>query len=172
MGDVDSPQRLIELVQRHGLQPADVTVELTETAIAAEHGRLLESLVRLRMAGFGVALDDFGTGFSSLQQLSCSPFTELKIDRSFVTGAAVAPRKLAILEWIVGLARTLKMRVVAEGIETEADLALVSELQAGQGQGQGFLAAPPLPAEEFLQWCTDFSGWPAGLRTRPLARAA
>jgi EAL domain-containing protein (putative c-di-GMP-specific phosphodiesterase class I)/CheY-like chemotaxis protein len=149
-------RRLQEQVERFGIAPVRVTVELTESVIADQKGALMESLLRLRMAGFGIALDDFGTGFSSLQQLSCSPFTELKIDRSFVNGAMHSPRKLAILEWIAGLARALKLRVVAEGIESGEDLALVQRVQGGEGLMQGYLFSPPMPAEAFPCWLRGF----------------
>lgn len=154
--DVDSAPRLLEQVRRHGVAPEAVTIELTETVMAQENDGLLETLLRLRLHGFAVSLDDFGVGFSSLQQLSRSPFSELKIDRCFVTGAHRDPRRLAILESIAALSRSLGLCTVAEGIETEEDLELVRALLDHRSLGQGYLFSKPLDCQCYLAWHQDF----------------
>ena len=138
------------------MAPEAVTIELTETVMAQESDQLLETLLRLRLHGFAVSLDDFGVGFSSLQQLSRSPFSELKIDRSFVTGAHGDPRRLAILESIAALSRSLGLATVAEGIETQEDLELVRALLDHRSLGQGYLFSPPLDCQRYLAWHQEF----------------
>jgi EAL domain-containing protein (putative c-di-GMP-specific phosphodiesterase class I) len=103
-------------------------------------------LARLRLKGFGLSIDDFGTGYSSLAQLSQIPFTELKIDRGFVSGAHRQPRKRAVIEASLDLARKLELQVVAEGVETLEEWQLLAGL--GCGIAQGHLIAHPVPGEE------------------------
>jgi EAL domain-containing protein (putative c-di-GMP-specific phosphodiesterase class I) len=103
-------------------------------------------LARLRLKGFGLSIDDFGTGYSSLAQLSQIPFTELKIDQGFVSGAHTDPRKRAVIEASLELARKLELEVVAEGVETTEDWQMLAEL--GCGMAQGYLIAKPVPGEE------------------------
>ena len=107
----------------------------------------LEMLVQLRMKNFGLSIDDFGTGHSNMVQLKKIPFTELKIDQSFVGGACEDSTARTILESSVDLAKKLKIYTVAEGVETEAELALVKEI--GCDQIQGYLIAKPMLADEF-----------------------
>ena len=134
----------------HGLEPAQVIVEVTESMVASNDAHMLETLARLRMKGFGLSIDDYGTGYSSLQQLSRIPFTELKIDRSLVDGAHEKPSLRTLLESSLELARKLKMKSVAEGVETEQDWNLLKEL--GCDIAQGYLVAKPLPAGEVKDW--------------------
>ncbi|TWI13495.1 EAL domain-containing protein [Lysobacter ruishenii] len=101
-------------------------------------------MARLRLKGFGLSIDDFGTGWSSLAQLSQVPFTELKIDQGFVTGAHSQPRKRAVVEASLDLARKLDLKVVAEGVESVDDWQMLAEL--GCGIAQGALVSLPVPA--------------------------
>ena len=105
--------------------------------------RGLGVLARLRLKGFGLSIDDFGTGYSSLAQLSQIPFTELKIDRDFVTGAQAQPRKRAVAEASMDLARKLGLTTVAEGVESLEDWLILAEL--GCDVAQGWLVARPVP---------------------------
>ena len=102
-------------------------------------------LARLRLKGFGLSIDDYGTGFSSMQQLARIPFSELKIDRAFVHGAAQRTNLRVILQSALDMSRQLGLVTVAEGIETLADWQLVRD--SGCGVGQGFLIAPAMPAD-------------------------
>lgn len=138
------------LVQRHGLQPAQVVLELTESSLATCLGKALALLARLRLHGFGLSLDDFGTGFSSLLQLARVPFTELKIDRSFVHGAAQRRHLRVMLASALDMARRLDLVSVAEGVETLDDWRLLQQL--GCSVGQGWLIGAAMPATELPDW--------------------
>ena len=104
---------------------------------------------RLRLKGFGLSIDDFGTGYSSLAQLSQIPFTELKIDQGFVGGSPDQPRKRAVIEASLDLARKLELSVVAEGVETIEEWQLLAQL--GCDYAQGYLIARPVPGEQLLE---------------------
>jgi len=138
------------LVQQRGLKADQVVLEITESTLADRLGTALGALARLRLKGFGLSIDDYGTGFSSMQQLARIPFTELKIDRSFVHGAHQRSNLRVILQSALELARQLGLVTVAEGVETLEDWRLLQ--QGGCNVGQGYLIAKPMPASEMLQW--------------------
>ena len=110
----------------------------------------LATISRLRLRGFGVSIDDFGTGFSSLQQLSRFPFSELKIDRAFIRSAPARQYIRNILRSAIEMGQGLGITTVAEGVETEAELHLLKSL--GCKQAQGFLLARPMPERELMSW--------------------
>ena len=139
-----------DLVRAHCLDPAQVMLEITESSLATCLGTALALLARLRLRGFGLSLDDFGTGFSSLLQLARVPFTELKVDRSFVHGAAQRKHLRLMLASALDMARRLELVSVAEGVETLEDWHLLQEL--GCTVGQGWLIAPAMPADELPAW--------------------
>lgn len=135
-----------EALERAGLPPERLCLELTETAIMDDVQESARILARFRDLGVQVAIDDFGTGFSSLAYLKRFPVDILKVDRTFVDGVGVDPDDTAIVRSIIGLARTLRLDVVAEGIE---DAAQAGELvRLGCTRGQGFHLARPAPAAE------------------------
>ena len=136
--------------ERQGLGAGSMILEITETAAMTDVGRCLENLARLRVKGFGLSIDDYGTGYSSMQQLARIPFTELKLDQSFVTNCAMNVQHRAIIESSLDMARRLKLKTVAEGVETHADWTLLREL--GCALGQGYFIAKPMAADEFLGW--------------------
>src|SRR6185436_16138930 len=105
------------------------------------------SLKAIRALGVTIAIDDFGTGFSSLSHLARLPVDTLKIDRSFVIGMTAGPEGLALVSTIIGLAHSLKLKVVAEGVETDEQSRLL--LLLGCDEMQGFLFSKPLPGELF-----------------------
>ena len=109
----------------------------------------LNVLARLRLKGFGLSVDDFGTGYSSLSQLSQIPFTELKIDQGFVTGAANQPRKRAVVEASLELARKLNLSVVAEGVESIEEWQMLAEL--GCTYAQGYLISRPVAGDQLAE---------------------
>jgi EAL domain-containing protein (putative c-di-GMP-specific phosphodiesterase class I) len=135
------------LVKAQGVEPGAIMFEITESALLADRG--LSVLARLRLMGFGLSIDDFGTGYSSLAQLSEVPFTELKIDRGFVSGATKQPRKRAVIEASLVLARKLRLGVVAEGVETVDEWQMLSEL--GCDAAQGFLISKAVPGVELAE---------------------
>jgi diguanylate cyclase (GGDEF)-like protein/PAS domain S-box-containing protein len=144
------PRVVQQAVRRSGLRPADLRVEITETALLDNPGDAAMVLRELRDFGVKVYLDDFGTGYSSLSHLHNLPVDALKIDRSFVQGL-VLPGRPPVVESILALARTLNTSVVAEGIETEAQSRELERL--GCTHAQGFLFSRPLSlkrAEELI----------------------
>lgn len=144
--DVELPERIGELLDTHGVPASDLVVEVTETSAMTDPERSIRVLHALRERGVGVSIDDFGTGNASIEYLAGLPATELKIDRSFVTSIVERERDQAIVRSTIDLARNLGLRVVAEGIETDAALDLLAA--EGCEVGQGFLFSRPLPAEQ------------------------
>lgn len=137
-------------VNSEGLDPRHMILEVTESAAITNVGGVLESLTRLRMKGFGLSIDDYGTGYSSMQQLTRIPFTELKIDQSFVKHAAQQESSRMILESSLEMARRLKITSVAEGAETQEDWNLLRE--CGCDLAQGYFIATPMEGPAFPDW--------------------
>lgn len=158
LGVLDLPDRIARLTQASGLEPGSVVLEVTESRLMEDIVSSLDILVRLRMRGFTLSIDDFGTGYSSMQQLQRIPFNELKIDRSFVSGARGDTAARAILESSADLARKLDMSLVAEGVEDAADWALVRDL--GCDLAQGYFIAKPMPGEDLPAWLEDWKARP------------
>jgi diguanylate cyclase (GGDEF)-like protein/PAS domain S-box-containing protein len=156
-----------QAVQRAGLKPADLRVEITETALMDSPGEAADVLRELRDFGVKVYLDDFGTGYSSLSHLHKLPVDALKIDRSFVT-SLLLPNRPAIVESILALARTLNTSVVAEGIESDVQARELERL--GCTHAQGFLFSRPLTtaSAEALVSANQPLGPKAQLRKRDL----
>ena len=144
------------LAARIGISSKLVTLEVTESLVATSLTHVLENLARLRMRGFGISIDDYGTGFSSMQQLSRIPFTELKIDQSFVTGATNRPNLRVILESSLQLAHKLGLRAVAEGIEKDEEWALLKSLNCDVAQG--YFIARPMPGDAIPDWNASWGG--------------
>lgn len=155
LADTTLADQLTRTVQDVGLQPRHMILEITESAAMTDVAHCLENLARLRMKGFGLSIDDYGTGYSSMQQLSRIPFSELKIDRSFVTDVALYPQRRVILASSIDMARKLGLKVVAEGVESRADWDRLKEL--GCTMAQGYFIAKPMPAAEFITWAAGFS---------------
>ena len=151
---------LVESMCREAGVPADqLVLELTEGA-TQPLVRLMDTLTRFRIKGMGLAIDDFGTGYSSLMQLRQLPFTEVKIDRCFVTDLPAAHDSRLIVKTIADLAHGLGLVATAEGIETIEQLRAVREL--GCDVAQGFLISPPLPPDELIEWNKAFKKrWPS-----------
>ncbi|MFQ2293610.1 EAL domain-containing protein [Aeromonas enteropelogenes] len=141
---------LINQCQRWSINPELITLEVTESSFVQDLGKSLEVLTRLRMHGFGLSIDDFGTGYSSMQQLALLPFTELKLDRSFVDRCYADPSRLAIIESSIELARKLGLKSVAEGVEDEQTWRQLATL--GCDVCQGFFSARPMPRHELKNW--------------------
>jgi EAL domain-containing protein (putative c-di-GMP-specific phosphodiesterase class I)/CheY-like chemotaxis protein len=149
--EVQVASRVEAIVAEAGLDARHMVLELTESAAAGDRlGQVLENLARLRLKGFGLSLDDFGTGYSSVQQLSRVAFTELKIDRSFVHDAASSESAMIVLQSSLDLARRLKLRSVAEGVETEAEWQLLRGL--GCDAAQGYYIARPMEGSAVPAW--------------------
>lgn len=143
-----------KLLDRHGLEPGNMILEITESVAMNKGGSTLEALARLRMAGFGLSIDDFGTGYSSMQRLARVAFSELKVDRSFVDSACTQSAARIILASCLDMARKLGMTSVVEGVETQEQLDLLLEL--GCDMGQGYLFSRPMAADAYLHWVKDW----------------
>lgn len=143
-------EKIVALSDRHALPADRVVVEITEGSVVANKGNSLGMLARLRLKGFGLSIDDYGTGFSSMQQLARIPFTELKIDRSFVDKAHERKNLRVILQSALDMAQRLDLVTVAEGVETIEDWRILQEF--GCNIAQGYLIAKPMPANDLPVW--------------------
>ncbi|XVV15874.1 putative bifunctional diguanylate cyclase/phosphodiesterase [Actinoplanes sp. CA-131856] len=137
------PDLVASALARHGVPPKQLTLEITETAVFGG-GRALATVKALSALGVSIALDDFGTGHSSLGLLRTCPVDVIKVDKSFVDGLGGAPEQEAVVTALTGIARTMGLRTVAEGVETAAQAQRLYEL--GYRHVQGFHFARPLPA--------------------------
>jgi EAL domain-containing protein (putative c-di-GMP-specific phosphodiesterase class I) len=136
-------------VERHGIEPGRLTLEITESVFEHESGELLRQLQEIRALGVQLSLDDFGTGYSSLRYLHRYPFHEIKIDKSFVFAMLTDRYSSEVVNTVLGIARALDASTVAEGIEDAATALALRE--AGCYEGQGFYYSKPLAEEGFLQ---------------------
>jgi len=155
LDEASFPDRALAIVEREGAQPPDVTLEVTEETVDGESGEALANLTRLRVLGFRLSIDDFGKGHSSLHRLHRVPFNELKIDRSFVQAAAHDVTARTIVESSVALAVDLGLRIVVEGVETEATWQWLAGL--GADLMQGYFVARPLPPSSMRGWLTEWN---------------
>jgi EAL domain-containing protein (putative c-di-GMP-specific phosphodiesterase class I) len=137
------PDQLTRLVNENEVDPAMLMLEITESALMTELTTSLNILTRLRLKGFKLSIDDFGTGYSSLSQLHRVPFTELKIDREFVSGMLKNVESKAIVDTCILLGHNLNMAVIAEGVEEQETLDLLQQM--GCDNAQGYVISKPLP---------------------------
>lgn len=153
LANLDFPDQFEATCARHGYSCRDTTIELTESATqTVEH--LLDTLTRLRLRGTRLSLDDFGTGYSSLVQLHQLPFSEMKIDRSFVIGMETSKDCRTIVRSIIDLAHNLDLEVIAEGVETAAALDQLRDF--GCDLAQGYYIGRPMPLEAFQDWLAAY----------------
>ncbi|WP_286785908.1 MULTISPECIES: phosphodiesterase DibA [Pseudomonas] len=145
----DLPDRIAETLEKTGLEPARLELEVTESAIMHDPDGALDQLVRLRVLGVRLSIDDFGTGYSSLLRLKRLPVHKLKIDQGFVAGLPDESEDMAITRAVIALAGSLGLKVLAEGIETPEQAAFLLEHRCDLGQGYWF--GRPVPAEK-LDW--------------------
>jgi EAL domain-containing protein (putative c-di-GMP-specific phosphodiesterase class I) len=150
-------KNLAEVVERilraHAVDPRLLEIEITESSLMANTDEAVRTLGHLKSLGLRLSVDDFGTGYSSLAYLKRFPLDSLKIDRSFVNDVTTSVDDANITRAIIGMSRNLGLKVVAEGVETEAQLAFL--LAAGCGEMQGYYFSRPLPAVETLQWLRE-----------------
>jgi EAL domain-containing protein (putative c-di-GMP-specific phosphodiesterase class I) len=146
--DLELPQRLQAILQRHGVPASAFCLEITESAIMDEPQRALDILRTLSNSGYKLSIDDFGTGYSSLAYLKALPVDELKIDKSFVMAMEHDADDAKIVRSTIDLAHNLGLSVVAEGIENATLWGLLRAL--GCDEGQGYHMCRPLPAAEMV----------------------
>jgi EAL domain-containing protein (putative c-di-GMP-specific phosphodiesterase class I)/AmiR/NasT family two-component response regulator len=152
--DLDLPERIEQHCRSAGLDPEFMTLELTETGAMREAVQMMDVLTRLRLKGFKLSIDDFGTGYSSLVQLQKMPFSEIKIDGSFVMRMQSNEGCRAIVEIVIDLARKLGLASVAEGVEEEAALHSLKEM--GCDAAQGFHLCRPLCAVRVADFVREY----------------
>ena len=138
--------RVREILQETGVDPSLIQFELTESLLMKDPEAAARTLRGLKRSGVKLSVDDFGTGYSSLAYLKRFPLDELKIDRAFIRDVTTDPEDAAITLAIIGLARSLKLRVVAEGVETEGQLDFLSTHACDEMQGYYFMM-PSAPAQ-------------------------
>lgn len=144
----DFVESTLATIERHGIEPDAIMLEVTETVFLDVTSDTSLTLVDLVAQGIRIALDDFGTGYSSLNHLRQIPAQMVKVDRSYIAELGVDPGTTAIVESLAGLTKRLGQRLIAEGIETTDQADILREM--GVEFGQGFLLGPPVPAAEFL----------------------
>lgn len=153
----------------HGLPPEMLMLEITEGVIMNERSVAIETMNALRKLGVGLSLDDFGTGYSSLSRLAHLPIRELKIDRSFMRDVENDASARAIVTTVVRVGQSLQLTVVAEGVETDGQLKLLSEL--GCDVVQGYLYARALSPAAFGRWLLDYTAARASAMLRHIGRS-
>lgn len=147
LDDLSLPDEIEDVTTGAGVSPSDVTLEVTESVAISRRQSAMDVLTRLRLKGFRLALDDFGVGFSSLLELQHMPFTDLKIDKSFVFDADADGSARAIIDAVINLGHKLSLQIVAEGVETTATWDRLRE--AGCDVAQGYLLSPPVDVTDF-----------------------
>lgn len=153
--DIELPDRLSAWCKAAKVPLADITLEVTETQLMSRLERTLDTLVRLRLKGMNLAVDDFGTGYSNLGQIKRAPFSELKIDRSFVRDGVKDEEGRAILQASFVMGRQLGLGLVAEGVESEVEWDTVRQL--GADEAQGYWISAPMPAREPPGWIDEWT---------------
>jgi EAL domain-containing protein (putative c-di-GMP-specific phosphodiesterase class I) len=143
----DFPHHVIAILTETGLPPSRLELEVTETVFIKDFDRALSMLRRLKALGLRIAMDDFGTGWSSLSTLQAFPFDRLKVDRSFIDKIGRHRESDLIVRAILGLGHSLKIPVLAEGVETQQQLEFLR--QEACEEMQGYLLAGPAPIANF-----------------------
>ena len=151
--DVELPEEIAAMLADRGVAPHALQLEVTEEFLMADRERARDILTRLRRSGVQISVDDFGTGYSSLSYLRDLPIDELKLDRSFVFPMADDARAAALVASIIGLAHSLSLRIVAEGVETHVAYTELARL--GCDQAQGYYMSRPVPAAELDHWLNN-----------------
>ena len=147
------PAFVASQLQRHGIEPGCLCLEITESAVIDNVSQARNALEKLRRMGVHLSIDDYGTGYASLAYLRALPVREIKIDQSFVRGLASNTGDEIIVRSTIELAHNLGLKVVAEGVESEAALAQLVLL--GCDEAQGYYLSRPLPPQDFALWCKD-----------------
>jgi EAL domain-containing protein (putative c-di-GMP-specific phosphodiesterase class I) len=155
LAETDFPERLVRMATQSGVDHHRIVLEITETTLPSDPVKALAIQTRLRMRGVSLAVDDFGTGHSSLERLHTFPMDELKVDYHFVREATSDPEARAIVHNSIALARDMRVRCVAEGVENLEALRLLRALKCGYAQG--FYIGEPMAASELDHWSRDWS---------------
>ncbi len=149
----DFLENFVRIIESYDLKPNMFEVEITESALMLGKKKVLDTLAQLRDLGVVIAIDDFGTGYSSLSYLAKMPVQRLKIDKMFLQNLDVASNNAVLVRMIIALGNTLGINVIAEGVETQAQLEFLQS--AGCAQSQGFYHSRALPAEDFERYLSQ-----------------
>ena len=166
----DLAKRVAEVLRETGLAPERLEIELTETGIIADRQHALQVVLALKALGVTVAMDDFGTGYSSLSTLQVFPFDKIKVDKSFIQSVETSVHAAAIVKATLLLGRSLNIPVLAEGVETEQQLAFLRN--EGCTSVQGFLFGKPMPREAISRMIREVPEAQVPTQPRPSASAA
>jgi EAL domain-containing protein (putative c-di-GMP-specific phosphodiesterase class I)/FixJ family two-component response regulator len=154
--DLTLPDRIDQRLRAGGMPARHLCLEITASAAFTDVARTMDILSRIRLKGMLLSIDDFGTGYSSLKMLRQMPFSEIKIDQSFIADVTSSRDSRAIVKSIIGLATNMEMACIAEGVETEETAGLLEEL--GVCDLQGYLIARPMPVEAVPAWLEIWTG--------------
>jgi len=163
--DLALPDRLEQKLRAASMPVEHLCLEITESAVFRDVARTMDILSRMRLKGMQLSIDDFGTGYSSLKMLRQMPFSEIKIDQSFVVDVVTSRDSRAIVKSIIDLAHNMDMGCVAEGVETEETALLLEQL--GVSHLQGYLIARPMLIEEVPAWLAAWMGSTSKLASPP-----
>lgn len=152
--DFNRAESLEKLCRSHSLAPSRIILELTETSAMIDPVVSLDLLTEFRVKGFNLSIDDFGTGFSSMAQLARFPFSELKVDKSFVISSAISQESHTITKSIVDLGHNLGLRVTAEGVEDQSTLDFLKSI--GCDLAQGYFISRPMSSLATVEWAQRF----------------
>jgi EAL domain-containing protein (putative c-di-GMP-specific phosphodiesterase class I)/DNA-binding NarL/FixJ family response regulator len=169
LNDLTLPDRIEERVHAGGMPPHHLCLEITESTAFADPACTMDILSRLRLKGMQLSIDDFGVGYSSLKLLRQMPFSEIKIDRSFVTDILTSRDTRAIVKSILDLSSNMEISCVVEGVESEETASLLEQM--GATMLQGFLIGRPMPVEAVTSWQGTWLDKPSP-SVRPSPRAA
>lgn len=153
--DIELPNKLKEILIKHGLSANSLSLEITESSIMDDPARALETVERIAKMGISLSIDDFGTGYSSLAYLKRLPVNELKIDKSFVINLEHDPDDVTIVKSTIELGHNLGLKVVAEGIENRKSWDILKSM--GCDYGQGYLMSKPMNADQLIEWMKHWS---------------
>jgi EAL domain-containing protein (putative c-di-GMP-specific phosphodiesterase class I) len=148
--DIHLADNLSNICSLHGVAPERVVLELTESSAMVDPILSLDLMTRFRVKGFQLSIDDFGTGFSSMVQLVRLPFSEIKVDKSFVINAQSSRESRAVVKSIIDLGHSLGLQVTAEGVENRETLEYLSSLDCDFAQG--YFIARPMSGENVSDW--------------------
>lgn len=156
--DLTLPDRIVELCKKYQTPPEKLILEVTETEAMRDVTRTMDVLLRMRIRNIGVSIDDFGTGHSSLKELQRMPFSEMKIDKSFVIDMANSKDCAVIVNSIIDLAHNLGLKVIAEGVEDARAWQMLTE--KGCDYAQGYFIGKAMPSQELDLWLKNWRAKP------------
>ena len=152
----DLADTLVKIIEKYDLDPSRLHLEITESAYTENPKQIIDTVTTLRELGFVIEMDDFGSGYSSLNMLNDMPIDILKLDMKFIRSEMAKPKSQGILQFIINLASWMNLSVVAEGVETKAQLLRLTEI--GCDYVQGYYFAKPMPCQEFEGLLDEYRG--------------